>query len=216
MPANTLSQSGWYAVSAARYTAAVLGQTGPETNRVAMYKPSGLRNEDCHDSPTLDEEPLQKAILTAINRTMSSPDDLIRQITSAMATEVSPLPGQLLSLAEIERRLNDLEIQFNTLLEQTAEQEDAADCLEHFQSITQEITALKEQRTQIKNLCENSSVSFQRTNMVASILQSTSPAISEWDETIIRQLVDTVKVLSPGKIIVYLYGGIEIEQIITE
>ena len=34
----------------------------------------------------------------------------------------------------------------------------------------------------------------------------------EWDETLIRQLVDTVKVASADKIVVYLRGGIEIEQ----
>lgn len=170
----------------------------------------------CHDSPTRDEEPLQRAILTAINRAMSSPDDLIRQITNVMAMEVSPLPGQLISQAEVERRLNDLETQFNTLLEQAAEQDDTTTSIEHFQSITQEIAALKEQRTQIENLCKNSSASFQRMNIAAAILQSTSPALQEWDETIIRQLVDTVKVLSAAKIVIYLYGGIEIEQTLTE
>ena len=38
----------------------------------------------CHNSPTLDEEPLQKAILAAINSVMSQKSTLIRQITSAI------------------------------------------------------------------------------------------------------------------------------------
>ena len=86
----------------------------------------------CHDSPTLDEKPLQRAILTAINKAMSSPDDLIHQITEAVEKEVSPLPGQLISLSDVERRLNDLESQFNALLEQAAEQTNCLDCMERF------------------------------------------------------------------------------------
>ena len=34
----------------------------------------------------------------------------------------------------------------------------------------------------------------------------------QWDESTIRQLVDTVKVLSANRIRIYLQGGIEIEQ----
>ncbi|MDE7245237.1 MAG: zinc ribbon domain-containing protein, partial [Oscillospiraceae bacterium] len=170
----------------------------------------------CHDSPTLDEEPLQRAVLTAISKAMSSPDELIRQIVNAMEKEVSPLPGQLLSLADIERRLTDLEIQFNQLLEQAAEQTDGLDCMERFQAITQEIAALKQQRTQVETLCRDSDAATKRLNKTVSILENASPKLQHWDETVIRQLVDTVKVISAEKIIVYLRGGAEIEQAITE
>lgn len=39
-----------------------------------------------------------------------------------------------------------------------------------------------------------------------------TPTEITWDETTIRQLVDTVKVISKDKIIVFLRGGIQIEQ----
>ncbi|MDE7242642.1 MAG: hypothetical protein K2O18_01520, partial [Oscillospiraceae bacterium] len=47
------------------------------------------------------------------------------------------------------------------------------------------------------------------------LMERTSPDLVEWDESIIRQLVDTVKVMSADTIIVYLQGGIEITQDIT-
>jgi hypothetical protein len=43
-------------------------------------------------------------------------------------------------------------------------------------------------------------------------MENVNAELTEWDETIIRQMVDTVKVMSADKIIVYLRGGIEIEQ----
>ena len=71
---------------------------------------------------------------------------------------------------------------------------------------------LKQQRTQIESLCKNSDATAQRMNRVTAILKSSSPELRQWDETVIRQLVDTVKVVSAEKIIVYLRGGTEIEQ----
>lgn len=38
-----------------------------EAHRVALLQPSGLRKEYCEHSPTLDEAPLQQAILNAVN-----------------------------------------------------------------------------------------------------------------------------------------------------
>ena len=48
--------------------------------------------------------------------------------------------------------------------------------------------------------------------MAVSLLESTSPVRAEWNEPVIRQLVDTVRVLSADRIAVYLRGGIEIQQ----
>ena len=43
-------------------------------------------------------------------------------------------------------------------------------------------------------------------------MEGVSAEIQEWDETLIRQLVDTVKVLSAQKITVYLRGGVQVDQ----
>ena len=46
-------------------------------------------------------------------------------------------------------------------------------------------------------------------------MEDASPHITEWDESAVRQLVETVKVLSKDEIAVTLKGGIEIRQKIT-
>ena len=43
-------------------------------------------------------------------------------------------------------------------------------------------------------------------------MENASAELIEWDEPTIRQLVDTVKVVSADEIIVYLRGGVEITQ----
>ena len=170
----------------------------------------------CHSSPTLDEEPLQRAILAAINEAMGSRDEMTSQITEAMELELAPLPGQAVSLADIQRKIGELEGQFNRLLEQAAEQMEAQDYMAQFQRITDEITTLKEQRAQIEEQRTSSAVAVQRMATTAALMEKMSPELTESDESWIRQLVDTVKVLSEVAIIVYLRGGIEIRQSIKK
>ena len=164
----------------------------------------------CHNSPTLDEAPLQQAILAALNTAMADKNSLIRQITDAMETEIIPFPGGTMSLGDIERRLRELEQQFQTLLEKATD--DPAAYGGQFKEILDGQTFLKEKRAGI--LADNSeqAKANQRILDAAQTLENASPHITEWDESAVRQLVETVKVLSKDEIAVTMKGGIEIRQ----
>lgn len=166
----------------------------------------------CHDSPSVDEEPLQRAILAAINSAMSQKSALIRQITSAMELELAPIPGESMSLADIERRLEELSSQTRSLVAKAAQAEDASDYTAPLRAIMDEAAALKERRAVIEEQRKSNSQTVRRIEDAADALEQASAHITQWDEPLIRQLVDTVKVVSADKIIVYLRGGIEIEQ----
>ena len=70
----------------------------------------------CTQSPTLDEEPLQQAILAAVNAVMLDRDTLARQLAAVMEWELAPVLGESMSLADIDRALEELSGQFNSLL----------------------------------------------------------------------------------------------------
>ena len=170
----------------------------------------------CHNSPTLDEEPLQRAILAAINEVMDNRDELAHEIASTMELELAPIPGQTISLADIQRGINDLEGHFNSLLEQAAEQIGSQDYMAQFQKITNDIAALKAQRSRIEEQRKSSATAVRQLDRAVSLLKTASPDLIEWNESFIRQLVDTVKVLSENTIVVYLRGGIEIQRSIEK
>ena len=170
----------------------------------------------CHNSPTLDEEPLQRAILAAINEVMDNRDELAHEITSTMELELAPIPGQTISLADIQRGINDLEGHFNSLLEQAAEQIGSQDYMAQFQKITNDIAALKAQRSRIEEQRKSSATAVRQLDRAVSLLKTASPDLIEWNESFIRQLVDTVKVLSENTIVVYPRGGIEIQRSIEK
>lgn len=164
----------------------------------------------CHNSPTLDEAPLQQAILAALNTAMADKNSLIRQITDAMETEIIPFPGGTMSLGDIERRLRELEQQFQTLLEKATD--DPAAYGGQFKEILDEQTFLKEKRSVILANNNEQAKANQRIMDAAQTLENASPYITEWDESAVRQLVETVKILSKDEVAVTLKGGIEICQ----
>lgn len=161
-------------------------------------------------SPTLDEAPLQQAILAALNTAMADKNSLIRQITDAMETEIIPFPGGTMSLGDIERRLRELEQQFQTLLEKATN--DPAAYGGQFKEILDEQTFLKEKRSVILANNNEQTKANQRIMDAAQTLENASLHITEWDESAVRQLVETVKILSKDEVAVTLKGGIEICQ----
>lgn len=85
-----------------------------------------------------------------------------------------------------------------------------------FKRIADEMAGLKEKRAALLDRQNSDSAANWRIRNAVNILSAGSSEITEWDESMIRQLVDTVKVLSADRIRVYLQGAIEIEQPIRE
>lgn len=169
----------------------------------------------CHDSPTLEEEALQKSILAAINSLMSDKGKLIRDITESMGLEQTRIPGESISLGDIQRRMEELDEQTKKLVSKAAEEGDMANYAPKLKAILDEISALKEKQAYIeKQRQSNAQVLWQIRN-TAEVLEQAPEEIT-WNESIIRQLVDTVKVISKDKLEIHLRGGAVIEQNMIE
>ena len=166
----------------------------------------------CHESPTLDEKRLQKAILTALSSVMSQKDTLIERITGAMELELASVPGQPRSLADIERRLEEIGAETRIIVAEAAQEGDGGNYTDRLKALVDETATLKKERTDIQAQYQTNSQALQRMENVAKVLAQEPVELAQWDESLIRQLVDTVKVISAEKIVVYLRDGQEIEQ----
>lgn len=169
----------------------------------------------CHDSPTIDEAPLQQAILRTINSAMSEKDTLIRDVCGAMELELAPIPNQTMSLADIDRRLEELSDQTRELVAQAACAENASTFTAQFKAVMDEVTSLKAKRTLLQEQRQGNAQAMQRIQDAVTALENAPTNITDWNESLIRQLVDTVKVVSSNQIIVFLRGGGQIEQSIV-
>ncbi len=166
----------------------------------------------CHHSPTLDEEPLQRAILAAVNRVMSQKDNLIQEIAGEMEQEVIPFPGETMSLGDIEKRMGEIDRQVGELLARFT-QGDA--CQDQLKELMDEVATLKAKRNFIQEQRKKDTNALRLIEDAIATMEQAPSEITDWDESTIRQLVETVKVVSKEKVIVCLRGGAQIDQEIS-
>ena len=166
----------------------------------------------CHESPTLREIPLQNAILAAINSAMSNKPALLDHIRNAVSLELLPVQGQTMSLADIERRLEQLDERFQQLLAEAIDADDKEACNAQFAEILTEQTALKEQKEEILQSSADADRVCTRMKQAEQAIGDTASTITEWNENAVRQIVERVTVLSADEVLVRIKGGTEIKQ----
>ena len=170
----------------------------------------------CLNSPTLDEEPLQQAILNAINSVMSDHSALAEQLRDTMEQELSPIPGESMSLGDIDRAIADLGRQFTALLSEAADADNADGYTARFQSISTAMAEFKRRKAIIQQLRQEQDQTDCRMQRVTMALKSTSNRLTEWDDGTIYQMLEKVTVLSRERIRVTLRDGLEIEQAVEQ
>ena len=166
----------------------------------------------CHDSPTIKEEPLQTAILAAVNSAMSNKPALLDLIKNAVSVELLPVQGQSMSLADIERHLEQLDEQFQRLLAEAIDAEDKEACNAQFAEILSEQTTLKKQKEEILQSSMDADRVCAKMKQAEEAIENTVSTITEWNENAVRQIVERVTVLSADEVLVRIRGGAEIKQ----
>lgn len=167
----------------------------------------------CKHSQTIKEEAIQEAILKALNSILSQKEVLIKDISGALELELAPIPGESMSIADIERRLDEIGPETMKIVTSISEnggqsEEDTV----KLKALVDEAAMLKQKKTDLLKRQEADSNGLYRVNMAKEVLNKAAGTIQEWDESMIRQLVDTVKIVSASMIEVTLRCGVKIEQ----
>lgn len=170
----------------------------------------------CLHSPTLDEEPLQQAVLAAINAAMSDHEALVAQITDAMEQELAPIPGEGMSLGDIERAIEELGKQFDVLLLEASNAVNTEEYAERFRAISNMIEELKRRKGNILQICQEQEQIERRVHAATAVMNTIPSELTEWDDSIVYQMLEKVSVLSREKIRVTFRGGTEIEQVVDQ
>ena len=79
-------------------------------------------------------------------------------------------------------------------------------------AINEQMTTLQTRRAQLLEAQRADLAITGRLQEAESLLAGTPSEITEWDEALVRQTVETVKVLSAHEILVCLKGGMEIRE----
>ena len=155
---------------------------------------------------------VQAAILAAINSAMSNKPALLNLIKNAVSVEFLPVRGQTMSLSDIERRLAQLDEQFQNLLAEAIDADDKEACNVQFAEILAEQTTLKKQKEEILQSSTDASRVCTRMKQAEQVIENATSTITEWNENAVRQIVERVTILSADEILVRIKGGAEIKQ----
>ena len=169
----------------------------------------------CKESPTLDETPLQQAVLAAINASMSGRKVLADQLVDAMEQELAPVPGESMSLGDIDRAVTELGKQFDMLLAEAANG-DADEYAERFRAIPTTMEELKRRKAAILSIRQEQEQISRRIHAAASAMTTATVGITEWDDGVIYQMLEKVTVLAGNRIKVTFRNGVEIEQTVDQ
>ena len=166
----------------------------------------------CHNSPTVDEKPLQDAILAAINSVMSRKEVLIEQIADAMRMELLPNDGTGMSVGDIDRLIEAQEQKFGEMFALVQSNQDFMAHADEFKAINDELASLKSKKALLLERQSRDTAANWRVDEAIELVSAGTAKLTTWNESVIRQLVETVKILSKEKILVILQGGIQVEQ----
>jgi DNA invertase Pin-like site-specific DNA recombinase/ribosome-associated translation inhibitor RaiA len=166
----------------------------------------------CKESPTIEEILLQQAVLYEINQLIVN-RDVTETVMANLKTVISGNTDSKDAYAA-ECRIKTLETEMMTLV-QTHAKTPLADFDRQISEIGNEINRLKEKIKQYETNMKKSAETADRVNKIQTALTLAPDAITEWDETVIRHFIHTIKVLSKDKIRIIFNGGLEIETYLS-
>ena len=128
-------------------------------------------------------------------------------------TVVDPGPDGTL---DIDRMLEELEKQFNSLLAEASAAGGTEDYAERFRMISNTMADLKEHKARIKQVHQENELLNQRLKAASMAMSAYSAELTEWDQSVVYQLVEKVTALAKDKIRVTFRDGTEVEQEIEQ
>ncbi len=166
----------------------------------------------CHHSPTIEESVLQNAIVTAIMNNAQQSADVLSILKEHIrigiqANEVEDNSLELLiEIAKLDEKYNEL---FNKM---TADTEDIESIENQLIEIINKKHSLQAQVEEIKNERTKRENAQSRLEQIYLILDGLKNHPMTYNDTLVRQILDTVVVESKDKIKVVFTGGYEAEQ----
>ncbi len=161
----------------------------------------------CHSSPTVDEQALHRAIVSAINEFCEVKDDVAKALRESI-TEVLD-PNQNGSIQAAQRRIDELARNMDELIMLATVPETAENAMSDIAKFSEEMKMLREfietekaKQTEVQHGSNELSNVLQR-------LEKEDFALTEYDDIVTRQLIEQITVDAKNTITVRFKGGFE-------
>ena len=169
---------------------------------------------NCKHSPTLKEEPLHNAIMTAINSVVEDNGDFIGAFRENVIRVIGGYSTRNIP-TEYDEKIESLQKEMLTLIEENAKQGAVAkDFDDEYKRISEEINELKKAKIRLVREKKQADRYEQRLMEMDSTLKTVRPQVREFDEDLVRRLIMTIKVNKGERLQIQFKSGIVMEQIV--
>ncbi len=225
---KTITEQGKYSGKYALTELLVCGECGSPYRRMTWTKKGKSRRvwrclsrvehgtQYCFHSISIDEEKLKKAICRALNKIIENKQEAMDLIMTNLSYAVTG-DDDVLYISSIENQLKELDDEIDRAVRLSQNSEgDPERFRQMISELCRQMTVLRQELEWTKaKLATNEKVSAE-IERIRETLSDETVKFSEYDEITVRRLVEYIRVMSDGRIIVVLKGGMSIEEPIEE
>ena len=164
----------------------------------------------CHSSPTVDEQALHKAIVSAINEFCVVKDDVSKVLRESINEVLDPnLNG---SVQAAQQRINELAHNVDGLIKLATVPETAATAMADIEKFSKEMKTLREFIETEKAKQMTAHRGSAELDAVLERLENEDFTLTEYDDAVVRQLIEKVTVGGRDIITITFKGGFEVRK----
>ena len=167
----------------------------------------------CKDSITVEEEALHGAVVRALNRFHTEDESTYLALMKATIGEAIGINGGSEEIDLLTRRIDTLNKRMLDLVNETvAAGKDVESSEDEFKGISDQIEQLNRRIAAIQENVHKDGSRQARLEEIQSIIAKRSANETQYDDSIVRQMIECIKVYGDGRLTIIFGGGYEIEE----
>ena len=167
----------------------------------------------CKDSITVEEEALHGAVVRALNRFHTEDESTYLALMKATIGEAIGINGGSEEIDLLTRRIDTLNKRMLDLVNETvAAGKDVESSEDEFKGISDQIEQLNRRIAAIQENVHKDGSRQARLEEIQSIIAKRSANETQYDDSIVRQMIECIKVDRNGRLTIIFGGGYEIEE----
>ena len=172
------------------------------------------KKSSCIHSPTLKEYDLHKAIMKAINEVIENKENFISTFRTNMLEVIDNYNAEITN-SEIDKQIETLEKEMLSFTKRNTKFEPVTkDYEKDYKLLHDEIESLKRQKeTNLENI-ENTKLYEDRLIKVNEILNIINPKLLNFDQELVKRLIESIKVKRNNVIEIRFYCGIVLDKVV--
>lgn len=165
----------------------------------------------CHHSPTVSEESLHRAIVSAINAFCNVNDDVREKLKAGIQEVVIP-NGQIISqLEQLRAERND---EISKLLELSLATTDYTQYDMEFKHLSDEIDAINSQIKAEREKLTSHDITEDSVQNLLNDIDITKFGLTEYNDSLTRRFIERIDVIDKHTIKITFLGGLQAEQVL--